>query len=95
MWNKKNILWLYNMNNHIEQDMGLWYWPYQISTLPTYLRLHILAVLGPLDNCNIVQFTHIKKSNEDFDAVNKVAINIISDNMAFPVKWSKFVTINA
>ena len=48
-------------------------------------------VLGSFDNWNIIQFTNKTTSIEDFDAVHKVVIDGISENMASLVQLCDMV----
>ena len=51
-------------------------------------------VLGYFNNWNIIQFTNKTTTNEDFDAVHKVLLDSISDNMSALVQNVKYGAIN-
>ena len=52
-------------------------------------------MLGSFNNWNIIQLTNKTTSSEDYDAVQKVVIDGISDNMASQVQLGKYGDINA
>ena len=54
-----------------------------------------LHVLGSLNIRNIVNFTNRTTSSDDFDAVHKVVIDDISDNLVSLVQLGKYGAINA
>ena len=50
--------------------------------------------LSSFNNWNMIKFTNIATTNEDFDAVHKVLLDGISDNMSALVQNGKYGTIN-
>ena len=52
-------------------------------------------MLGFFDNWNIIQFTNKTTPIEDFDAVHKIVLDVISDNMEYLVQLGKYGAINA
>ena len=51
-------------------------------------------MLGSFNNRKVIQFTNKITANEDFDAVNKVVLDGISDNMSALVQNGKYGAIN-
>ena len=51
-------------------------------------------MLGSFDNWNVIQSTNEKTENDDFDAVNKVVLDGISDNMSALIHNGKYGVIN-
>ena len=52
-------------------------------------------MLGSFNNRNIIQFTNKTTSIQDFDAVHKLMIDCISENMSALVQLGKYFDINA
>ena len=52
-------------------------------------------MLGSLNNWNTIKFTNKYTSSEDFDAMHKVVIDGISENMVSLVQLGKYGATNA
>ena len=63
---------------------NLWYYGVEYTKHPRYQLVEDFTywyVFGSFNNWNIIQFTYKTTSSKDFDAVHKVVLEGIIDNM--------------
>ena len=75
-----------------------WYYVADPTKQPHYQYVEEYTywnVLGSLNNWNTIKFTNKYTSSEDFDAMHKVVIDGISDNITSLVQLGKYGSIIA